>query len=68
MMHEDVDALTEWLADQAGIWGGCPASDTDGCTHEGYCRQCWTLTVKKRIHKAVHLEALLERRSTERLR
>lgn len=52
-MIEEVDDLVESLADQAQIWGGCRASATTGCVSTEWCRQCWTMDVKKRMREAV---------------
>jgi hypothetical protein len=50
---EEVEDLTEWLADQVGMWGSCPDGEKDGCYQERYCRLCWTMEVKQRMRHAV---------------
>lgn len=59
---ETPSELTESLADQAGIYGGCNGQaygNTIDCTGT-FCRICWTADITNRIREAVKTERLLD--------
>lgn len=60
MPIETLDDIVEQLADQVGIYGAHPESNTDYGPCE--CRCCWTMDLKERLLKASEIQRLLSGR------
>lgn len=57
---EDLDALAEWLADEAYNWRIVADEGMQGHPEACPCRLCWTRDVKRRMRQAVRRELARE--------
>jgi len=65
MKIETVEDLAEQIADWIGIYGGCKAVGTTGCTYDKFdnpccCRTGFMTAMEERIREAVENDKKLE--------